>query len=306
MRHRTGASSGGPAAAKHRRHRRLYYVRSVLRKVWKHPANRDRRVRACVRAVGWQIYKRATRRPLTLRAYGMRVRCYPDSTAASNLVYFGEFYEYDEMTFLTRYIRRGDLAVDGGANIGTFSLFLASLGARVLAVEPDRVAASRLRENVALNGLDGTIEVIEAALAEKEGTASFSTGWDVSNRLVTRGRSDGGVNVRTVTLDSLASRSGQVALAKLDLEGGEHGALLGATSLLESGGVSMWMIEAIGWRVREAGGSRDEISRLLTDAGYDLAVIEPATGRLALQACPPETAANFFALSRGACDRPAS
>jgi FkbM family methyltransferase len=285
---------------KNRIHPSTFYVRSVLGKVWRHPNNRHRRVRACAKAVGWQVYKRTVRRPITVRAYGgMRVTCHSDSTAAADLIYFGELYEYDEMSFCRKYLRSGDTVIDGGANIGTFTLFLASLvrpGGQVLAIEPDATAARRLRENVTGNGLEGSVRVFQAALAEEPGTASFSTGWDVANRLVPGRLRPGLIEVPTTTLDLLARDIGEIAFAKLDLEGGEHHALMGAARML-GGRVIVWMVEGIDWRVREAGGSHREMLALLSRSGYGFGTYNAGTAQMERIDASQVTMANFFAIS---------
>ncbi len=299
---RGAAASVGRYMAKNRRHRRFFYVVSVLGKVWQHPNNRDRRLRACAKAVGWQAYKRTVRRPIEVGAYGgMKVRCYPDSTAASDLIYFGGLYEYDEMSFCRRYLRAGDTAIDGGANIGTFTLFLSDLvrpGGRVIAIEPDPTAAERLRENVSNNGLDSSVEVIQAAVAKQQGTASFSTGWDVANHLVQGQAQDRSVEVPTTTLDLVAADLGEIAFAKLDLEGGEHHALMGASILLGGGSVMTWMIEGIDWRIREAGGSHSEMLALLTHSGYGFATYDVRGRHLRRLNADEVTMTNFFAISQ--------
>ncbi len=285
--------------SKNRVHGSAFYVRTVLRKVWSHPNNRHRRLRACAKAVAWQVYKRTVRAPIIVHAYdGMRIKCFSDSTAASDLIYFGELYEYDEMLFCQVFLRGGDTVIDGGANIGTFTLFMASLvrpGGRVIAVEPDRIACARLRENVSTNGLDADVDVVEMALAQEEGTAFFSTGWDVANRLMPKRVRAASVKVATTTLDRIAGALDEITFAKLDLEGGEHHALLGAEDILRKRSVVVWMIEATEWLVRRARGSRSEMLDLLANSGYRFATYEPRKGLRPLEA-DQLTMPNFFAI----------
>ncbi len=58
----------------------------------------------------------------------------------------------------------GDLVVDVGAQIGSFTLLAAATGARVIAVEPSPLNVERLRANVARNGFEDLVEVREAAV----------------------------------------------------------------------------------------------------------------------------------------------
>jgi FkbM family methyltransferase len=205
---------------------------SLIRQVWSHPANRHHRGRALARAVGWQLHKRVIRRPREITVYsGMKIRCYPKSNSASNLFYFGQYYEYDEMRLLARYLRPGDGFIDGGANIGTYSLLAAGIvgpGGRIDAFEPDPESARRFRENATLNGL-AWVELHEAALTERSGTVSFLTGGDVTNRIRPRSAMETGqIEVTCVSLDMAVPPDARYAMAKLDLEGAEVAALRGA------------------------------------------------------------------------------
>jgi predicted methyltransferase len=90
---------------------------------------------------------------MEVSAYGdTSLLCYPRSNSASNVIYFTPYYDYDEMHFLQRYLRPGDVVIDAGANIGTYTLLAATCvgpTGQVIAFEPAPVAFARLRENVA-------------------------------------------------------------------------------------------------------------------------------------------------------------
>ena len=88
-----------------------------------------------------------------------------------NLYYYG-YYERELTKFIEESIRPGDVMVDVGANIGTFSLLAASLGATCYAFEasPDNCAV--LRRNIALNEFSG-IHVYECALSDHRGETIF-------------------------------------------------------------------------------------------------------------------------------------
>jgi FkbM family methyltransferase len=254
---------------------RLSCAESIVRQVWSHPANRHQRGRALARAVGWQLHKRVIRKPREITVFsGMRIRCHPASTSASNLFYFGQYYEYDEMRFLARYLRPGDGFIDGGANIGTYSLLAAGIvgpGGRVDAFEPGAEAAGWFRENLALNGLDW-VELHEAALMERAGTAVYLTDWDVSNRIL-RGKATEAnqIEVPCVSLDGTLPPGTQYAMAKLDLEGAEVMALRGAEKHLTDANPPVWQVEVIDHLLHDMGSSQRELFSIFSDHGYDIA-----------------------------------
>lgn len=263
---------------------KLSYAVSIPRQVWSHPANRHRRGRALARAIGWQLYKRGVRSPKEIKIFsGMRIRCYPDSNSASNLFYFTPYYEYDEMLFLQRYLRPGDGFIDGGANIGTYSLLAAGIvgpGGRVVAFEPTPETARRFRENVALNGLDW-VELHEAALAERSGVVPFLTEWDVSNRILTgEEAAAGAIHVTCASLDSSLPPDARFAMAKLDLEGAEVAALRGADQHLRDANPPVWQVEVWDHLLRDMGTTTRELLSLLSDYGYDVASYDADANRL--------------------------
>lgn len=136
-------------------------------------------------------------------------------------------------------IRPGTLVFDVGADIGLYSEVFASLGARVVAVEP-------LPENVRiLENCDyrDRIEIVQAAAGPSVGVATFhkatvhtmgslSSQWlDEASRssrvkaMNVAWRED--IEVATVTLDSLVERFGEPDFVKIDVEGYEESVLRG-------------------------------------------------------------------------------
>lgn len=257
-----------------------YHVKSILRQTWDHPSNADRRVRAVVGAMAWQIDKRTRRRPRDVAFFGCTLRCQPDSQSASNVIYFTERFDPDEMAFIEAYLRPGDGFLDVGANIGTYSLLARSLvGAtgRVDGFEPHPVAARRFRENVELNGFDN-VEIHETAVGATAGVIEFLDGADVSNRA--RSDVDGPrpvVEVPVVRLDDVLG-SRRYAMGKIDVEGYEAAAFAGAVEHLGAANPPVWQIEVLDHQLRKFGSSGAAVRAHLEHAGYRLGRIVPASG----------------------------
>jgi FkbM family methyltransferase len=250
-------------------------VHDITRDVWRHPGNRGRRGRALLRVAAWQAYKRLVRRPFVARVYGLKVWMQPGSGSCSNFAYFGERFEYDQVAFVQRILRPGDAVVDGGANIGAYTLLFASLvgdDGHVDAFEPIPRTAGWLRANIALNGLS-FVTAHQAALAAVEGTARFTVGSDVSNERVYGELSSGTVDVATERLAHVLDL-GPTMLVKLDLEGGELGALLGAGAHLGDGNPAVLMVELMEWQLRKQGASVADVCALLTEAGYRIGLYD--------------------------------
>lgn len=251
----------------------LRAIGNMVELIWNHPANEGHRTRALVRAVGWQLYKRAIRRPLGVRACGFKVKCYPDSQDAGRLIYFSGRPDPSEMSFCERYLRSGDRVIDAGANIGIYTLLFASLvGSRgqVIAFEPDPGVCSRLRENVDLNGLGGTVVIRQAAVSNTAGQAEFSTGADTGNTLYslkTYGRP--AQLVSTVTLDDEIGDT-EFHLCKMDIEGAELEALKGMVGNLSRSNPPVLILELSERILGRSGKSVADVEQWLDSKGYKL------------------------------------
>lgn len=210
----------------------------VLGYVWTHPANQGQRLRSVLRAIAFQVRGRSGQR--TMAVIGARGRMWAELhyTASSNVVYANP-PNWNEMQAWRRILEPGDLFVDIGSNVGSYAIWTADLGADVIAIEPDRDAVLRLRENVALNNMP--IEVEQCALAGERGRMSLTSGLDTVNHLVIGGSATGQeVEVRTLD-DILGARA--AAGVKIDVEGAERLVLDGAAQALADHRIGVLQLE---------------------------------------------------------------
>jgi FkbM family methyltransferase len=120
--------------------------------------------------------------------------------------------------------------VDVGGWIGPTVLLAASLGATVLAVEPDPVAADTLRRNVALNpALAGQVTVLEAALGAADGRAELVSpspdgGDSLSHLAAVRDEHAWACEVDTLSVSTLleSPEAREAEFFKLDAEAAEY------------------------------------------------------------------------------------
>lgn len=280
-----------------RRWRRLAPVRaySVLRQVVTHPANQGTRLAAVARAVRWQLRSRLSPRPVDVPVFdGLTMRCYSRSNAASNVIYFTERHDPIEMAVLSAWLRPGDVAADVGANIGTYTLLFAHLvgdRGRVIAAEPGRKAADRLRENVELNQLR-QVSVIESAVGRVAGRAQMTATRDVSNTLAPGPGSYAIHEVDVVTLDDLLDGLPARAV-KIDVEGFEAEVLAGADAALAAR--PLLVVEATDHLLRRAGTSASSLMEMLEERGFLLRY--PREGGVEeLTSTRPESLTNLVAV----------
>jgi FkbM family methyltransferase len=265
------------------------------RPIWRHKANRGRRIRALARAVAWQGYKRLGGTVDLDIGRGIRLRCHRDSRAAGQMLYFRNRSDYDEMIFMERYLRLGDGFIDVGANVGVYTLLAAgSVGpdGRVDAFEPFPAPLARLRENVARNGLR-QVHVHDAAAGREAGRVRFAPGHDDTVGRLASGAAQA-ITVDCVRLDDVITSP--CTMGKMDIEGAEPLAFAGAERLLAQRNPPVWQIELAG-AVLEFGYTQAQFRDWLGARGYRLALYDADARRLTVTDEPWRERDNCLAIA---------
>lgn len=207
----------------------------LIRFVWSHPLNRAARLRALSRVFRWQFASRL----LPEAIFGLpfvndsRLFAKKGMTGATGNWYCG-LDEMDDMGFVLHVLREGDLFVDVGANIGSYSVLAASAcDAQVIAIEPILSTFSSLCANVKLNGLECQIKTFRVGLSNCSGKLRFTTSQNTVNHVLADGEQATSEEIEVTTLDSLL-RGGRPALIKIDVEGHELAVLEGSEKTLSS------------------------------------------------------------------------
>ncbi len=243
-----------------------------LRFIWRHPLNRGRRLAAVGRFVNWQTAGRISKLPalVPLTDKGMLIARHGTAAGATGNLYCG-LHEFPDMPFVAHLLREGDLFLDIGANIGSYTVLAGTRGAQVIAAEPVPGTFESLRRNVGLNLLGDAVDAQQVALGESSGSVEMTKDFDSENHIAP-GNADGAtrsantVTVPMRTLDDLVGdRSPR--LMKLDVEGFEKPALLGAGRVLSDPRLLAIVIELNGCG-RRYGVDDGEIDALLRQAGF--------------------------------------
>jgi FkbM family methyltransferase len=218
---------------------------------------------------------------------GERSRLWVDlhRTSASKVIYANP-PDLPEMLVWQRELREGALFVDVGANVGTYTLWAAELGAEVIALEPAEDTFGLLQENIALNGYQVT--AVRAAAGDHCGTARFTSDLDSANRLA----ADGPVRADLTTIDSLVGDC-HVTGMKVDVEGFEIEVLRGCSRALAERRIGLIQLEWNEASTAALGADRRPVAQLL--AGYDYLLYRPdPTGDL-VPVADPGFGADVFA-----------
>jgi FkbM family methyltransferase len=143
---------------------------------------------------------------------------------------FGENFILRQYDVPLLSVRRGDVVVDVGANHGFFSCLSARRGARVYAFEPDPSLVTLLEENVARNGLTGSVVCQSAAVSGRNGKVELFLSDRLgggTNTIIPAFAPGGGtgerITVRSVRLEDALppATAPHIRLCKLDCEGAE-------------------------------------------------------------------------------------
>ncbi|HEY1936093.1 MAG TPA: FkbM family methyltransferase [Acetobacteraceae bacterium] len=192
-------------------------------------------------------------------------------------------YEPDVAHVMLRAVQDGDVAVDVGANVGYFTVLLATLAGphgRVVSFEPGADNLARLERNIAVSGKEN-ITVVTQPASDVAGPTRFYLNADASggHALWDPGRFPGNaksaaqvraVDVVATTLDDEVARLGlpPPKLIKIDTEGAEHRVLKGATGLLRERRVRYIIAELHDFGLDQLGSSQQDLRGFMAQFGY--------------------------------------
>lgn len=256
-------------------------LRNSLNFVLRHPLSQGRKLANLGRLLAWQIGSRLVPGPVIVDfVNGAKLVVRPGMTGATGNVYVG-LHEFPEMAFALHFLRPGDLFVDVGANIGSYTvLAAAAAGADCIAFEPSAEAYKWLLLNIALNDIADHVEPRLEAVGGKRGVVAFTSGQDTLNGVVRPGQ-ETSASTRSVpitTLDSALDGRCPIML-KVDVEGYETEVLNGATALLESTELRVLIMELAGSGLHY--GFDEQVLRArIQEHGFEACIYQPFERRL--------------------------
>ena len=157
----------------------------TLQFIARHPLSSRRPLSAYWRYARWQIESRLRDEVIFDWVAGSKLVARNGMTGATGNIYCG-LHEFVDMAFLLHLLRPGDLFVDVGANIGSYTILASAVcGARSIAIEPDPGTVQSLNRNIEANSIGDRVTVIEAAVGAAAGTVCFTIGQDTTNRVAT-------------------------------------------------------------------------------------------------------------------------
>lgn len=248
-------------------------LRSTLTYITNHPLNKDQKVRAVRRFFSWQLVSRLlgysfiypwTKRSRLIIRKGM--------TGATGNYYCG-LHDFNDMSFLLHFLRKGDLFVDVGANVGSYTVLAAAhCGTDTCCFEPVPSTFRSLMDNIAINHIGNITKAFNMAVGSEKGVINFTSRFDTINHVV-EGKSENSIEVEVNTLDSLLPNASP-SLIKVDVEGYEYHVIQGAKKTLANPSLKAIIIELNGLG-SNFGFSDQSIHEELLSFGFRPYVYEP-------------------------------
>ena len=177
-------------------------------------------------------------------------------------------YELPKVRLFASTIRPGMTVFDIGAHAGYYTLIASKLvggSGHVVAFEPAPRNLRYLRRHLSLNHVSN-VTVLEVAVSDRAGVGRFDVG---AGSYLGRLDPAGTMDVRTTTLDELVTRRSVPSphVLKLDIEGAESDALVGAAAILREARPAIFLATH-GSRVH------DSCLSILRRSGYSVRALE--------------------------------
>ena len=207
---------------------------------------------------------------VTVEFAGLKFETYLSSLNELREIYLWEVYER------TAQVEVGDVVVDAGTNIGSFTFkAIQAQASKILAFEPDPVNFNRLKKNLDQYPLTfgpTKVHCYQQALAQKRGKALLYPGTDPGgNSLLNNVHKGEPIEVDVTTLDDIMEKQQltRVDFIKIDVEGAAGYVLEGASKALKQSRLK------IGAAIYHSPGEKRHVLQLLKENGFTYKLYNP-------------------------------
>ena len=245
----------------------------VLKRILTHPLNKDQKLTALWRFVKWQLLSRSFQ-PQKIFPFISESQIILDrSFSASTACLYTGLYEFEEMAFLLHVLKKSDLFIDVGANVGIYTLLASKVNkAESISFEPSKETFNRLVEHIELNNIKDRVKLINRAIGDAHQLVYITKGKGQQNH-IQFSPSEDAEKTNLVTLDDTIALD-KAALLKIDTEGFEERVLQGASILLKNPLLKSIILERGQWSDRYKANESD-ILRILDSHGFKAYSYDP-------------------------------
>ena len=163
-----------------------------------------------------------------------------DAGLVGNIYY--KLMDYEDSMFLIDHLRKGDLFVDVGSNLGHYTLLASGIcDADVISIEPIKSTVIKLKKNVEINNLSNKVSILNYGVGDKHEILNFTTNKTAMNSVSLK-ESVHTDKVEVKILDEIL-KNYKPTFIKIDVEGYEYNVLKGALNILKSPSLKYLMVE---------------------------------------------------------------
>ena len=251
-----------------------------FRFILSHPLTKNNKILGVFNFLMWQIKSRINKNEqIVTWLEGLKLNIKKGMHGATGCIYVG-LPEFEDMSFVLHFLKKDDLFLDIGANVGVYSLLASGIKqAKTIAFEPVPLTYNYLKKNITINQLNELITPLNIGLADKNGKLYFTSDGDTTNH-VTTSKNNNSIEVEVKTLDNITENIITTdTLIKMDVEGFEIKVLEGASNILQNPFLFALIVELNGCGKRY-GFNDVEVDKTLVENGFDKYNYNPFTRQL--------------------------
>lgn len=213
---------------------------------------------------------------------GFRMFLNKNDIAVSGELALKKTWEETETELIKRELKKGDVFLDIGANIGYYTLLASKIvgdKGRVFSVEPDPENFALLKKNVEVNNCKN-VTLIEAAASDISGKIKlFLSDLNMGDhQTYDSGTGRNAIEIEAIRIDEYFNKIScpKIDLVKMDIEGAEGDALRGMSGLFEKGIIKKIISEFFPRVLRDNNFDPDEYLKMLQARGFHILKINEA------------------------------
>lgn len=198
-----------------------------------------------------------------------------------------KIYEPFETEIVKNTVRRGDIVLDLGANIGYYTLLMAQLvgsEGKVFSFEPEPKNFILLQKNVEINNFKNVF-LKECAVGKKSGQTKLflSEFGPAMHRIYESEYCHKPIEIRIVALDDYFENNeikNKISFMKIDVEGSEFSCLQGMRSILKENKKIKLLMEFMPDALRDYGSDPQKLLDFLVDNSFQVSRVNEKNGKL--------------------------
>ncbi len=244
-----------------------------LRNLFSFPYNKTHPFFAIVRFIEWKFIRLFKLKDYKKDLWQSRSIYLNYDSFQSMWIMYNYIVDWEEFNLISDYVKNGDVVADIGANMGFYTIWMSKfIGEKgsIHSFEPDSKNFQRLNQNIAINKLNEHVLANEVAVSDSAGTISFTKNLDGENHISKLGVENTKV-ITSVSLDDYfqEKKLSRISYMKIDIEGFEYMALMGASGLLKNRSIDIIQIE-INKAMVHSGIGVEKLLQLLEQYDYTL------------------------------------